>query len=260
MEFDHPLREARLVRRYKRFLADVEFADTGEACTVHCPNTGAMTGCAEPGSRVWLSHSDNPRRRYAWTWELVETAGGTLVGIHTGRTNAIVGEALVAGRIPELAGYCAHRSTDRSTDGCAERVTGVPATEAGLRREARYPDSRSRADFLLAGEPPCWVEVKNVTAAVSGRRAVFPDAVSARASAHMRKLAERLQAGDASALIFCVQRDDVDVVAPARDIDPAYAEALGAAAAQGVQVLAWGACVTPEGIRLDRPLEVDIAG
>ncbi|WP_405220154.1 DNA/RNA nuclease SfsA [Lentisalinibacter sediminis] len=244
MEFDRPLREARLVRRYKRFLADVEFADSGEACTVHCPNTGAMTGCAEPGSRVWLSHSDNPRRRYAWTWELVETPGGTLVGIHTGRTNAIVGEALEAGRIPELAGYCADRS----------------AGERGLRREARYPDSRSRADFLLAGEPPCWVEVKNVTAAVSGRRAVFPDAVSARASAHMRMLAERVRAGDAAALVFCVQRDDVDVVAPAREIDPAYGEALDAAAAEGVQVLAWGAGVTPQGIFLDRPLEVDIAG
>jgi len=252
VEFDRPLREARLVRRYKRFLADVEFADSGEARTVHCPNTGAMTGCAEPGSRVWLSHSDNPRRRYAWTWELVETAGGTLVGIHTGRTNAIVGEALEAGRIPELADYCA----DPPADPAADR----PAEKRVLRREATYPDSRSRADFLLPGEPACWVEVKNVTAAVSGRRAVFPDAVSARASAHMRMLAERLRAGDSAALVFCVQRDDVDVVAPAREIDPVYAEALTAAAAEGVQVLAWGASVTPEGIRLDRPLEVDIAG
>lgn len=241
MEFDRPLREARLVRRYKRFLADVEFADTGEACTVHCPNTGAMTGCAEPGSRVWLSRADNPRRRYAWTWELVETAAGTLVGIHTGRTNAIVGEALEAGRIPELAGY-------------------LLADGGGLRREVRYPDSRSRADFLLGAGPPCWVEVKNVTAAVTGRRAVFPDAVSARASAHMRMLTERVRAGDAAALVFCVQRDDVDVVAPAREIDPAYAEALAAAADEGVRVLAWRAGVTPDGLRLDRPLEVDIAG
>ncbi len=250
MEFAHPLREARLVRRYKRFLADVEFADTGEACTVHCPNTGAMTGCAEPGSRIWLSHSDNPRRRYAWTWELVETPGGTLVGIHTGRTNAIVGEALEAGRIPELADYCPQCSADPAADRVAQK--------SGLRREARYPKSRSRADFLLSGEPPCWVEVKNVTAAVSGRRAVFPDAVSKRASAHMRMLAERLRAGDAAALVFCVQRDDVDVVAPARAIDPAYADALAAAAAGGVQVLAWGARVTPDGIRLERPLEVDV--
>lgn len=240
MEFDRPLREARLLRRYKRFLADVEFADTGEACTVHCPNTGAMTGCAEPGSRVWLSRSDNPRRRYAWTWELVEAAGGTLVGIHTGRTNAIVGEALQAGRIPELA--------------------VADAGEGALRREARYPDSRSRADFLLGGDPPCWVEVKNVTAAVTGRRAVFPDAVSTRASAHMAMLAERVRAGDAAALVFCAQRDDVDVVAPAREIDPAYAQALAAAAEAGVQVLAWGATVTPQGIRLDRRLEVDLAG
>jgi len=252
VEFDRPLREARLLRRYKRFLADVEFADTGEACTVHCPNTGAMTGCAEPGSRVWLSYSDNPRRRYAWTWELVETAGATLVGIHTGRSNAIVAEALEAGRIPELAEYCPGPSAGPVTDRLADN--------RGLRREVRYPDSRSRADFLLGGEPPCWVEVKNVTAAVSGRLAVFPDAVSARASAHMRMLAERLRAGDAAALIFCVQRDDVDVVAPARDIDPAYAQALAAAAAEGVQVLAWGASVTAEGICLERPLEVDIAG
>lgn len=237
MEFDRPLREARLVRRYKRFLADVEFADTGETLTVHCPNTGAMTGCVEPGSRVWLSHSDNPRRRYAWTWELVQTGTGTLVGIHTGRTNAIVAEAIEAGRVPELSGY------------------------GSLRREVRYPGSRSRADFLLGeGEGACWVEVKNVTAAVSARRAVFPDAVSTRAAAHMRSLAARCRAGEEAVLVFCVQRDDVDVVAPAREIDPAYARALAGAVAEGVVVCAWGACVTPQGVTLERRLAVDLSG
>jgi sugar fermentation stimulation protein A len=231
------LREGRLLRRYKRFLADVEFADTGERVTVHCPNTGAMTGCAEPGVRVWLSHSDNPRRRYAWTWELVEPSAGTLVGIHTGRSNAIVAEALQAGRLVELEGY------------------------EILRREAPYPASRSRADFLLGdGERRCWMEVKNVTAAVADRRAVFPDAVSVRAAGHMRMLASRCRAGDAAALVFCVQREDVDRVSPASEIDPAYAEALTEAIAAGVLVLALGTRVTTESIIPERRLDFDAAG
>ncbi len=192
-----------------------------------------MTGCAEPGSRVWLSHSERQTRRYAWTWELVESAAGTLVGIHTGRSNHIVGEALAAGLIPEFRGY------------------------TGLRREARYPESRRRADFLLETEEgSLWLEVKNVTAAVSGRRAVFPDAVSTRATEHLRALAARCEAGDRAALIYCVQRDDVDEVAPAAGIDPAYAGALEEAAQRGVRVLAYGASVSPRRIELTRRLRV----
>lgn len=235
MRFETPLIEARLLRRYKRFLADVELADNGERLTVYCPNTGAMTGCAEPGSRVWLSSSDNPARRYPWTWELVESADGTIVGIHTGRTNAIVAEALGQGAIPEFSAF--------------ERI----------RREARYPGSRRRADFLLQRtQARCWLEVKNVTAAVDGRLAVFPDAVSVRATEHMRALAHRCRAGDQAALLFVAQRADVDVVAPAWDIDPVYSRALVDAARAGVAVLAYVARVAPGGIELDRPLDVEL--
>jgi sugar fermentation stimulation protein A len=159
------------------------------------------------------------------------------VGIHTGRSNAIVAEALQAGRLVELEGYDI------------------------LRREAPYPGSRSRADLLLGdGGRRCWVEVKNVTAAAAGRRAVFPDAVSARAAGHMRMLASRCREGDAAALIFCVQREDVDRVAPAREIDPAYAEALIEAMAAGVRVFALGARVSTESITAERRLAFDAAG
>ena len=145
MRFDPPLEEAVLLARRQRFLADVRFPD-GTAATAHCPNTGSMMGCAEPGSRVWLSRSDRPGRKYALTWELVEAAPGTLVGIHTGRSNGLVLEAIEAGRVPALAGYDRHR------------------------REVRYGSRGSRIDLLLedTGRPPCHVEVKNVTAAVSG--------------------------------------------------------------------------------------------
>jgi len=230
-----PLTEGRLLRRYQRFLADVELAD-GTLVTAHCPNTGSMQGCKDPGSRVWLSASDNPKRKLPWTWEIVE-ADGVLVGLHTGRTNALVREAIEAGRVPALAGY------------------------KRLRGEVPYggPDGRrSRIDLLLEaeGRPPCYVEVKNVTAAVTGGLGFFPDAVTERGTKHLREMAEEVARGHRAVLFFCVQRGDVREVRPADHIDPEYGRTLRQVLAQGVEVLAYGAEVLPSGIQLLHPLPV----
>ncbi len=223
----------RLLGRRQRFLADV-LLDRGETVVAHCANTGSMLGCKAPGSRVWLSAADNPKRKLAWTWELVEVAPEVLVGIHTGRSNALVEEALCAGAIPALAGF--------------ERV----------RREVRYGIENSRIDLLLdyAAAPPCYVEVKNVTAAVQGSVALFPDAVSERGSKHLRELMAMVAGGARAALVFCCQRDDVSEVRPADAIDPVYGRTLREALARGVEVHALAASVSPAAIRLQRPIPV----
>ena len=233
-----PLTEGRLLRRYQRFLADVELAD-GTVVTAHCPNTGSMQGCKDPGSRVWLSPSDNPQRKLAWTWELVE-ADGVLVGLHTGRTNALVREAIETGAVAELAGYGAIRG---------EVPYGGDNGRGG---------KRSRIDLLLteAGRPPCYVEVKNVTAAVAGGVGYFPDAVTERGTKHLNEMADEVAKGNRAVLFFCVQRGDVDEVRPADHIDPEYGRTLRRVLGLGVEVLAYGADVRPEGIRLWRPLPV----
>ena len=227
------LLEGRLVRRYQRFLADVETA--GGLVTAHCPNTGSMLGCKDAGMRVWLSPAANPARKLAWTWELVETAPGVIVGVHTGRSNALVREAIDAGAVPELTGY------------------------PTLRPERKYGEG-SRIDLLLQapGRPDCYVEVKNVTAAVEGGVGYFPDAVTARGAKHLRELAAMVAAGHRAVLVFCVQRGDVAEVRPADRIDPAYGRALRDALAAGVEVLALGATVTPQAIALTRRLAVTV--
>src|SRR5574343_243807 len=186
MRFDPPLLEGRLIRRYQRFLVDVETPDG--VLNAHCPNTGSMQGCLVPGSRVWVSPASNPARKLAWTWELVETAPGVVVGVHTGRSNALVREALEAGLLPELAAY------------------------GRVRPEVRYGQG-SRVDFLLqqAGLPDCYLEVKNVTAAVAGR-----------GRRHLEEMAAMVAAGRRAVLVFCVQREDVARVRPAVALDPAY--------------------------------------
>lgn len=234
MEFGENLIEARLERRYKRFLADVCLAD-GRTITVHCPNTGAMLGCQAPGSRVWLSRSDNPRRKYAYTWELVEALPEVLVGIHTGRSNSLVREALDSGMIETLRGY------------------------QEMRAEVAIEGSRSRLDFLLSGAadaPDCYLEVKNVTAGADHGTAIFPDAVSERASRHLRELIALGQQGARVVLCFCVQRDDVQRVVPADSVDPDYGRTLREAQSAGVELLALGAQVSPAAITLTRMLEV----
>ncbi|HEB96145.1 MAG TPA: DNA/RNA nuclease SfsA [Sedimenticola thiotaurini] len=210
------LTRGRILRRYKRFLADVELAD-GTRVTAHCPNTGSMRGCWEPGAPVELSHSDDPRRKLAWTLERVDMGAGW-VGVNTARTNAVVAEAIAAGRVPGLEGY------------------------TGLRREVTWDlpgHPRSRLDLLLSGgdRPDALVEVKNVTL-LEGDRLLFPDAVSARALKHVELLHGVLQQGLRGVLLFALNRPEGVVFAPAREIHPAYAERLRQVAEEGVEVLA----------------------
>ena len=233
MQFSPPLVGATLIRRYKRFLADVRL-DEGEEITVHCPNTGSLLGCRDAGARVWLSRSSNARRKYAFTWELVEISPGVIVGINTGRSNALVREAIDAGVIAELAGYDV------------------------VRAEVPYGDEGSRVDFLLGrGDETCYLEVKNVTAAVEAGRALFPDAVSTRGTRHLRELARVAgMPGRRAVLCFCVQRADVEEVRPADAIDPAYGRALRAAIEAGVEVLAYRARPSPKGVALSDAVPV----
>lgn len=236
IRYPAPLTEGVLLRRYQRFLADVRLPD-GTTVTAHCPNTGAMLGCQAPDSRVWLSPSVRAGRRCPFTWELVEVESGTLVGVHTGRTNGLAAAAVRAGMLEELRDY------------------------PQIRAEVRIKSAGVRFDFMLSGPglPDYYLEVKNVTAAVTARRALFPDAVSERATRHARELAVLRRAGARAGVLFCAQRADVDVVEPADGIDPAYGRALRAAAADGVDVMAVGATVTPEGIWVDRRIPVALA-
>ncbi|GAB4298917.1 MAG: DNA/RNA nuclease SfsA [Thiohalomonadaceae bacterium] len=223
------------MRRYKRFLADVRLAD-GSLITAHTPNTGSMLGCAEPGSRVWLRVVDNPKRKYPHVWELVENSAGIMVGINTGVVNRLVTEAIANGVIAELQGY------------------------AMLRQEVRYGNEGSRIDLLLAGNgrPPCYVEIKNVTAVDAVGTAFFPDAVSARGSKHLRELMQVVAQGGRGVLLFCVQRGDARAVRPADEIDALYGQTLRAAVAAGVETLAYRATVSPHGVSLDVALPVRI--
>ena len=224
----------RLLRRYKRFLADVETPD-GELLTVHCPNPGSMLGLDTPGSAVRCSTSDNPRRKLRHTLEMIRV-GRVWVGLHTGRANQLTARALEAGAIPALRGYREIRSE-------------VPVG-GGSRLDFRLDARRGGGD-----RRPCFVEVKSVTLA-EGRRARFPDSVTERGRRHVDTLA-RLRAGGARAvLLFVVQRHDCDTIETADEIDPAYGRALRRAAARGVEVLGVAAHVGARCIRLERPLPV----
>ncbi len=225
MLWKKPLVEGRLIRRYKRFLADIQLPDG--VITAACPNTGSLMGCCEAGSRVWLSESDNPSRKYRHTWELVEV-GEVMVGINTGLPNALVAEAIAAGTVAELAGY------------------------SSMRREVAFGEERSRVDLLLEGEgrAPCYIEVKNVTAAAHKGIALFPDCVSERGSKHLRELMRLARAGLRPVQVYCVQRGDVGEVRPADGIDPVYGRTLREAIAAGVEVMAYRARVDATEIRL----------
>jgi sugar fermentation stimulation protein A len=228
MDFPSPLARGRLVRRYKRFFADVVL-DDGTEITAHCPNPGAMLGVNAPGLRVWLSRSDDPKRKLAHTLELVETAEGALTGVNTLYPNRIVAEALAAGAIPELAGY------------------------QTVRREVKYGEA-SRVDFLLTGDdrPACWLEIKNCHLSRGGGLAEFPDCVAARSSRHLRELAAMVKAGERAVVLFVVQRMDCDRFAPCADLDPVFARTLGEVAAEGVEVLVYGCAVDERGVTLSK--------
>lgn len=238
MRFPSPLVPGRLVRRYKRFLADVVLDATGETVVAHCANPGAMLGLLAPDNRVWLSRSDNPARKLAHSWEIVEAEFGRgleAVGINTAWPNAIAAEAIAAGTIPALAGY------------------------PTLRREVKY-GRNSRVDILLegGGRAPCFVEVKNVHLMRVPGLAEFPDSVTARGAKHLDELGDRAEAGDRAVMLFVVQMA-AERFSLAADIDPAYAAAFARARSRGVEALAWCCRVSPQEIVLDRPVAIEEA-
>ncbi|WP_236186329.1 DNA/RNA nuclease SfsA [Pseudomonas protegens] len=233
MRFDPPLEEGRLLRRYKRFLADIE-TTTGELLTIHCPNTGSMLNCMVEGGQVWFSRSNDPKRKLPGTWEISETPQGRLACVNTGRANGLVEEALRSGLISELNGF------------------------TGLKREVPYGQENSRIDFRLDyPDGPAYVEVKSVTLGFDGTPvAAFPDAVTQRGAKHLRELVSLAREGVRAVQLYCVNLSGIDAVRPAQEIDPGYAAALREARAAGVEVLAYGVCLTAEQVCIDRRLEV----
>lgn len=231
MQFPNPLVRGTLIKRYKRFLSDIEM-EGGETITAHVANPGSMIGLTEPGSEVWLSPNTNPKAKLAWRWELIRV-GDYLVGVNTAHPNRLVEEAIPRNQIEELSGY------------------------AACRREVRYGQN-SRIDLLLEdeGRPPCYVEIKNVNLkrGLPGREtaAEFPDAVTKRGAKHLVELGDMVAAGARAVMLYLVQRGDCDHFRIAGDIDPGYAAALVTAREQGVETLCY-AC----DMRLDG---IDVAG
>lgn len=218
-----PLTAGRLLRRYKRFLADIELSDEAGEITVHCPNTGAMTGCQAFKAPVWLSYHDSPRRKFAWTWELIGTETG-LVCIHSALANRVVEEALRGGLFPMLF-----------SEGEA------------LQREAWLCEG-ARADFFIPSAEGTYIEVKSVTLHFGGGKGAFPDTVSHRATKHLVELRSAMQRGHRAALIFCVLHEGVASVIPAADIDPTYAAQLHQALVEGLEVYTLFNDITTRGI------------
>ena len=254
MYFDPPLIEARLLKRYKRFLADITLSDgNNRVTTVHCPNTGSMKNCQPPHAKIWCSVSDNPKRKYPITWELVEIPAidinhepdsynkrhitkNHIVGINTHRANQLVAEAFKKNIIKELQEY------------------------RTVLQEIKYGKS-SRIDFLLKNEdkPDCYVEVKSVTLSFDNDTGLFPDAVTQRGTRHLKELMDMVSQGFRAVLLFCVQHTGVNCVKPAKSIDPVYAETLKEAVMHGVEVLAYSAALSPTEMILKNKLPVDIS-
>lgn len=235
MKFASPLIRGRLIKRYKRFLADVKL-DDGTTITCTCPNTGSMLGLTGPGAIVWLSQSDNPTRKYRHTWEMIENdagAGPTLVGINTAHPNKIVAQAIEAGRMAPLKGY------------------------QSLKREQKY-GANSRIDILLEDDTKgrAYVEIKNVHLMRQAGLAEFPDSVTERGAKHLAELAEMARAGHRAVMVYLVQRADANALSLAADIDPGYAHAFTSAAAAGVEALAYRCRLTPDEIVIDRKIPV----
>lgn len=222
----------RLIKRYKRFLADMTL-DDGREVTAHCPNTGSMKNCADPDSRVWVLDSQNPKRKYPLGWEIVEVEERFLACINTGRANKLVWEAIDSGVISQLQGY------------------------STIRQEVKYGEN-SRIDLLL--EDPdkgrAWVEVKNVTLLESEGWGSFPDAVTARGAKHLQELSRMVEQGDRAVMLFCVPHTGINRVRPADHIDPEYGRLLRLAMDSGVEVYAYGAEIDLQQISLVRELPV----
>lgn len=236
MQLPKDMERGILLKRYKRFLADIRL-DTGEEITAHCANPGAMTGLKDEGSRVWVSKSNNPKRKLAWSWELIE-ADNVLVGIHTAHPNAIAEEAILAGKIPALAGY------------------------ETLRREVKY-GANSRIDILLQSpdRPDCYVEIKNVhlkRARHATGPAEFPDAVTTRGAKHLMELSNMVKDGARAVMLYLVQRPDCSHFTLAHDIDPGYHKAWLAAQKAGVESLCYDCDITSETITIRKSLDIRV--
>ena len=234
MIFDPPLQNGVLVKRYKRFLADVELPG-GRMLTMHCPNTGAMTGCSEPGSQVWFSKSDNPRRKYPNTLEIVEDSAGHKIGVNSALANRLVEEHLQGGQVKALSQY------------------------GDIRREVGIPGESGRFDFKLmspdASVRDCFLEVKSLMLCSGDGLGIFPDTVSVRATRHVKALEQCVQKGDRAVLFFCVQHNGISRTAIAAKIDPDYSRAVSTAIDTGVEVMAYSAKIETSGITLARQLE-----
>lgn len=231
MKFNTPLLPGRLQRRYMRFLSDITL-ESGELIKAHCPNPGSMLGLKEPGSRVWVSESDNPKRKLKYTFELIE-ADGTMVGINTGHPNAIVEEAILNGTIGELAGY------------------------ETLKREVKY-GKNSRIDILLddPSRGKCYVEVKNVHLRRQPDLMEFPDSVTSRGAKHLAELSDMIAQGHRAVMLYLIQRDDGQAFSLCRDIDPAYGKAFDKAVAAGVEMLAYSCSVSTMEVTAYRPVKI----
>jgi len=225
MKFTPPLNKATLIKRYKRFLADVTLSD-GTETTIHVANTGAMTGCATPGDTVWYSTSDNKKRKYPFSWELTETNAGHFICVNTIRANSVIEVAVNNGKIAELVGY------------------------DSLTREVKYGDENSKIDILLSGglQPDAYVEVKSATL-LEGGQGYFPDTVTLRGQKHLRELIAVVERGYRGVLVFAVLHSGIDSVKAAAHIDAKYAEIFEQAKTAGVEVLTYFAKISPEQIK-----------
>ena len=227
MQFETPLVPARLIRRYKRFLADCTLED-GREVTAHCANPGSMMGLAEPGEKIWLEPNDDPKKKLKYGWRLVDHENGHFTGVDTSVPNKALRAALEARDIPELAAY------------------------ETVRAEVKYGQN-SRIDFLLTqpGLPDAYVEVKSVTLSREPGLAEFPDSVTARGTKHLGELAAMVAQGHRAIMLYLVQRTDCDRFALAADIDPTYAAAFKDAQVQGVERLVYGTRISPDGVEVD---------
>lgn len=234
MLFSPPLQRATLIQRYKRFLADVITPD-GTTLTLHCPNTGAMTGCATPGDTVWYSTSENTKRKYPHTWELTETQFGAFICVNTLRANQLTKEAIQENRLPALAGYNM------------------------LKSEVKYGAERSRIDFMLQADfrPDCYIEVKSVTLAEK-ENGYFPDAITERGQKHLRELMGVAAAGHRAVVLFAVLHSAITRFSPARHIDIKYAQLLSEAQNKGVEVLAYKAELSATKMELNEPVPITL--
>jgi sugar fermentation stimulation protein A len=230
MKISPPFESATLIKRYKRFLADIRL-ESGEELTIHCPNTGSMKNCWSAETPCWFSRSNDPRRKLPGTLEITTTPDGFLTGVNTHRPNHLVREAIENGTIEELQGY------------------------DNIRPEVKYGEEKSRIDLLLSkGDERCYVEVKNTTLGMGDGRVLFPDAVTARGAKHLRELMKVVKEGHRAVLVFCVQHSGAKTVGPADEIDPQYGAILREAIAAGVEVLAYGCKLAPDEIVVENRL------